>query len=136
MWQQPRRTLWLKARNIWYFVTPTLVPYHEVTADTRIRLWPDGGVTVEGSPPRPLAFQIAYSASYSFVLAAALVGIYQRRALLWRDGILWSIFLTMLTVHAVYFPSTRYGAPVSFVWFVYAAIAIAGNEHDNRIETI
>jgi len=79
---------------------------------------------VEHSPARPLADQLTYAVSYVPVLAAALAGIWVRRRALRHDLILWCIVLTFVAVHVVYFPATRYRAPMEFVLLFYAAVGI------------
>ena len=38
--------------------------------------------------------------------------------------ILWLLLVTFVAVHSVYFPTTRYRAPVEFVLLFYAAVGI------------
>jgi uncharacterized membrane protein len=42
-----------------------------------------------------------------------------------RDAILWSNAAVLILVHVVYFPATRYRAPMEFVLLFYAAVALA-----------
>ena len=74
--------------------------------------------------PRPLSHRIMYSLSYSAVIALAGLGVYRRRHDLATDAILWCVLLTFAAVHAVYFPSTRYRAPVDFVFLFYAGVGV------------
>ena len=77
---------------------------------------------VENPRPRPRIEVLAYSAFYTPVLLAALIGIYlRRRDLLRRDAVLWCVIGTFAAIHALYFPATRYRAPVEFVLLFYAA---------------
>jgi hypothetical protein len=126
MRDHPAQTLLAKLRNIGYMFTPRLVPYREPTEDTTIRFADDGTLVVEHTRPRPLWHQVVHGVSYVAVMAAAAIGFYKRRAfVLRRDAMLWAIVATFVGVHALYFPSTRYLAPISFVWLFYAAAAIA-----------
>ena len=68
---------------------------------------------------------VSYSVFYAVVLAAAVAGIFaRRRALLRDDAMLIWILGTFALIHAVYFPATRYRAPVTFILLFYAAVAL------------
>jgi 4-amino-4-deoxy-L-arabinose transferase-like glycosyltransferase len=124
MTQHPWRTAGLKLRNVLYFFSPRLVPYHVPTATTTIQLGEDGTFTVENSPPRRAVDRIVYAISYTPVLALAVAGVWLRRRDLRRDAILWCIVMTFVVAHAMYFPTTRYRVPIEFVLLFYAAVAI------------
>ena len=133
MREHPVRTALAKLHNVWYMFTPRLVPYREPTDDTRIHFTSDGALVVENTRPRPLWHQVVHGVSYAAVMAAAAIGIYKRRSfLLNRDAMLWAIVATFVIVHAIYFPSTRYLAPISFVWLFYAAAAVTPHPADAR----
>jgi hypothetical protein len=121
----PFEILWLKFRNVFYFFSPVLVPYRDASPAIVIRLGKNGASIVENSLERPLIFRVAYSLSYGIVLALAAVGIYCRRHDLAQDAILWCVLITFAAVHAVFFPATRYRAPVEFVLLFYAAVGLA-----------
>jgi hypothetical protein len=123
--QHPVETLVLKTRNVGSFFSPFLVPYRIATELTRIRLGENGESVVENSTARPLHEHLIYSLSYSIVLALAGLGVYRRRRELAKDTILWCVLLTFAAVHALFFPSTRYRAPVDFVFLFYAGIGLA-----------
>jgi hypothetical protein len=120
----PVEILGLKFRNVLYFFSPRLVPYHEPTPATRIQLGSDGRFVIENSPPRRMWHQVVYTITYTPVLFLALAGVWLRRHALSRDAILWSAVLTFVVVHAVYFPTTRYRVPVEFVLLFYAAVTL------------
>jgi hypothetical protein len=124
MRRHPWRTAGLRMRNVLYFFSPRLVPYHEPTAATTIQFGENGTFTVENSPPRPWVDQIVYAISYSPVLALAVAGVWLRRHDTHRDAILWCAIATFVAAHAVYFPATRYRAPVEFVLLFYAAVTL------------
>jgi hypothetical protein len=124
MRSHPIATLWLKIRNVFYFFSPVLVPYRQVTALTTIRLGVNGTSVIENTIPRPLSHRLAYSLSYSLVVAFAVLGVYRRRDRFRRDAILWCILFTFAAVHAIFFPTTRYRAPVDFVLLFYAAVGL------------
>lgn len=124
MRRHPLRTAGLKARNVLYFFSPRLVPYHEPTETTRILLGENGRFTVENSPPRRLSHQVIYAVSYTPVLALAIAGAWLRRRESRRDVILWCVVVTFVAAHALYFPTTRYRVPIEFVLLFYASVAL------------
>jgi len=124
MKRHPLRTAGLKARNVLYFFSPRLVPYHEPTGTTRILLGENGRFTVENSPPRRTSHQVLYAVSYTPVLALAIAGVWLRRRDLRRDAILWCVVVTFVAAHALYFPTTRYRVPVEFVLLFYGSVAL------------
>jgi hypothetical protein len=124
MRRHPLRTAGLKARNVLYFFSPRLVPYHEPTDATRILLGQNGRFTVEHSPPRRIMHQVLYAVSYTPVLVLAVAGVWLRRRDIGRDAILWCVGVTFVAAHAVYFPTTRYRVPMEFVLLFYASVAL------------
>ena len=122
--EDPFRTFQNKAWNVFHYFWPPLVPYYVKGPEMRVVVTPTGDITVENHVRRPLVEIISYSASYSFVLAGAIVGIFLRRRALRRDAVLWCVMMTFVAVHTLYFPATRYRAPVSFVLIVYASVAL------------
>lgn len=123
MAEDPLRTMGHKALNVAYFFSPRLVPFFTADDETRA-VRRAGEVIVENPRPRPQLEVLAYSAFYTPVLLAALIGVYLRRDLLRRDAILWCVLGTFVAIHALYFPATRYRAPVEFVLLFYAAAAL------------
>jgi hypothetical protein len=124
MRRRPLEMLGLKIRNVLYFFSPRLVPYHEPTPTTRIELGPGGQFEVHDSPLRSMFNQVVYAVSYTPILALAIVGVWLRRVELSRDAILWGIVATFVAAHAVYFPTTRYRVPIEFVLLFYAAVTL------------
>jgi hypothetical protein len=124
MRRHPLRTASLKARNVLYFFSPRLVPYHEPTDATRILLGENGQFIVENSPPRRIMHQLLYAVSYTPVLALAVAGVWLRRRDIGRDAILWCVVVTFVAAHAVYFPTTRYRVPIEFVLLFFASVAL------------
>lgn len=122
--ERPLDTLRLKIVNVFLFFSPVLVPLFAITDATHIHLGASGQSTVTNGVPRPHFDHIVYSASYSAVLALAAIGLYVRRRDLRADAILWCVLFTFAAVHAVYFPSTRYRAPVDFVFLFYAGVGV------------
>jgi hypothetical protein len=120
--EDPPRAIGQKVLNILYFFSIRPVPYRVIADDTRLVIR-DGKAVVENAQPRPLAEVVVYSVSYTLVLASALAGLFLRRTGLRRDVLLWCVTGTFVAVHAIYFPATRYRAPMTFVLWFHAAVA-------------
>jgi hypothetical protein len=118
---RPLETLWLKLRNALYFFWPRLVPAYVHTERTYVVLGPGGEARVENSVPRPSVDHAVYTASWLVTMAAAAVGLWRRRRALESDLILLTTLAVFLAAGIVYFPATRYRAPVEFVLLFYAA---------------
>jgi hypothetical protein len=122
MTERPLETVRQKIWNIAYFFSPRLVPFYVAGPDTRaISL--NGRVVVEHAYSRPMIESLSYSLFYTPVLLGAMWGVYLSRRDLSRAAVLWCIVGTFVTIHAMYFPATRYRAPMEFVLFLYAAVA-------------
>ena len=124
MMEDPLRSLRQKALNCLYFFSPRLVPYYVRTPETRAVIDRSGHVVVENPKRRPIAEHIAYSAFYAPVLVAALMGVCIRRRHLRQDALLWCVVANFVAIYALYFPATRYRAPMEFVLLLYAAVAL------------
>jgi len=124
MKQDPRRTLREKAMNLVYVFWPPLVPRTIALEQTSVAVDPSGAITVINPVERPALEVIPYSLWYAGVLAAAAAGVMIRRRELRRDGVLWSVVATFAAAQVVYFPATRYRAPMEFVLLFYAAVTI------------
>lgn len=121
---RPLQALRLVLAKVAYFFWPRLVPSRLRLPETSIVLLNDGQVHVENSPGRPILDEVAYTASYTLIAGAALVGMWLRRSSLKRDAVLWCIVVTFVTISAIYFPATRYRVPMEFVLLFYAAVAL------------
>ncbi len=122
--ENPGSALTQKALNVWYFFSPRVVPLHVSTAETRAVIDAAGRVVVENERRRPTMEVISHWIFFAPVLVLAAAGMYCRGRDCRRDTLLWSILGTFVIVHSVYFPATRYRAPVEFVLLFYAAVAI------------
>jgi hypothetical protein len=125
MVERPLRTLGEKIMNVGYLMSPSLVPLHVATPDTRVVIAADGATTVEHSATRPLSEVVAYAVATTVMLLTAAAGIYQRRRLLRHDAILWVIAGTVIVVNAMYVPASRYAALMVFVLMFYSGVALA-----------
>jgi 4-amino-4-deoxy-L-arabinose transferase-like glycosyltransferase len=123
MVEHPWRTLGQKALNLWYFLGPRLVPRDVMSPDTRAVIQ-SGGVIVEHARTRPWLEVVSYTAFSGPVLIAAVAGLYLRGRDRSRDGVLWCIAANFVIIHALYFPATRYRAPMEIVLLFYAAVAV------------
>jgi Dolichyl-phosphate-mannose-protein mannosyltransferase len=123
--EHPLETLGQKGLNILYFFSPWLVPLHLASTETRAVIDRSGHLVVENARRRPFMEIASYFAFTMVLLPAAAVGFYMRRQDGRRDAILWSIAAVLVLVHVVYFPATRYRAPMEFVLLFYAAVALA-----------
>jgi hypothetical protein len=115
----------IELTNVGYFLSPRLIPLYVSGPETRVTLAPPDKVVVEAPVTRPRIEVISHTLAASFVMLAAVVGIYMRRHVLSRDFSLWAIACVFVVVYAVYVPATRYRAPIEFVFFFYAAVALA-----------
>jgi hypothetical protein len=125
MLQSPLRTAKQKIENVAYFMSPYLIPHHVAAAQTRLHFESPATVSVENFVVRPWFQIVIYFVFTAFVMVAALIGVYLRRHAIGAEAMLWAVAVTVVCVHAVYFPASRYRAPMSFVFLHYAGIALA-----------
>ena len=125
--RHPFVTARLKLMNVAYLFSPVLVPYRDLTPDAAFTIDASGRAVGRGGRERPFALQLAYSASYLPIAALAGCGAWlRRRHLFGPDAILWGIVATFVIAYAVFFPTTRYRAPMDVVLLFYAAVAVDG----------
>ncbi|HYM25131.1 MAG TPA: lasso peptide biosynthesis B2 protein [Vicinamibacterales bacterium] len=122
----PAAALALKVRNVGYLLSPRIVPYRTATEATRAVIDADGRfVGVEHPRSRPPLVVAGYAVWQSMVLIATAFGVYRRRGDFFRrDRFLWCVAATFLAVHALYFPATRYRAPMEFVLLFFGAVGL------------
>jgi hypothetical protein len=126
----PLRAVEARGRNLVHYFWPPLVPYYVQGPRTHIVIDASGEVAVVDGVSRSRAEVLVYSAYYALVLLAAIVGAIGRRHVLLRsDAILMWILATFALTHAVYFPATRYRAPIIFVLLFYAAVTFDRSYH-------
>ena len=75
----PPRALQSRAWNLVHYFWPPLVPYYLEGPDTRVVEDPAGGIVVVNPVRRPHVEIVAYSILYTALLAAAIVGVAERR---------------------------------------------------------
>jgi hypothetical protein len=107
-----------------YFFSPFVVPRRIADGPATIRLGDPGRVVIEGTTPRPLRDRLIYTSSFAPVLLLAIAGAWARRGHIRGDAVLWSVLVTFVAVHVVFFPATRYRTPMEFVLLFFAAVAI------------
>ncbi len=78
----PVRTITEKLANAGYFLSPRLIPLYVSGPETRVTLAPPDKVVVEAPVTRPRIEVIGHTLAASFVMLAAVVGIYMRRHVL------------------------------------------------------
>ena len=126
MRRRPIELVSLRAKYIFYFLAPFLVPGQSPEAPAA-KLEAGGRVRVTGFVPRPVWERAVYTLSYGAVLALAIFalvrGIRHRTRHL-REAILWCVAGTFVAAHSVFFPATRYRLPMDFVLLYYAAVEL------------
>ena len=123
MKENPIRTMKLKVLNVIYLFYPRIVPFHPMGEAARVT-FQEGKISVNGTLPRSATAEWAHSIFYSFILAAAIFGIYLRRREFSNDLILYFIILSFTIIYSLYWPATRLRAPMDFVLMFYAASAL------------
>lgn len=121
--EHPAETLKQKLKNIFYFFHPRLIPFYPETPTLRAGSWEEGKFEMEPLHSRGIAGEWAHTVSYSFILVTAWLGFFLRRRCLREDFILWAIVLGFILIYCIlYFPATRYRAPMDFVFMFYSAV--------------
>ena len=111
------------ARKTIYFFWPVVIPKYVVNDGTHLVVDDEGKIAVRNASRRPILEILAYSFFSVPVLLASTAGIYLRRRDWRHDAILWCILVTFAGMHSIYFPATRYSAPMTVVLLFYAAVA-------------
>jgi hypothetical protein len=124
MRRRPLQLFSLRAKYVFYFLAPFLVPGQSPGEAPAAKLEAGGRVRVTGFVPRPLWERAVYTLSYGLVLALAICALFRRRARQPREAILWCVAGTFVATHSVFFPATRYRLPMDFVLLYYAAVEL------------
>ena len=127
MRRRPIELVSLRAKYVFYFLAPFLVPGQSPGETPAAKLEAGGRVRVTGFVPRPLWERAVYTLSYGAVLALAICTVFRgetHRTRHPREAILWCVAGTFVAAHSVFFPSTRYRLPMDFALLYYAAVEL------------
>ena len=124
MKSSPMTNLIRRLRYVGYFFSPFVVPRRIAAVAPSVQLGDRREIVIDGTAPRPLRDRLIYTSSFAPILLLAIAGAWTRRAYIRRDAVLWSVLMTFVAVHMIFFPATRYRAPMEFVLLFYAAVAI------------
>lgn len=125
MKEHPVRTLKLKLRNIFYLFYPRLIPFYPLGEKTEFVFDSNGGFQIHHLPRREIWTELAYTIPYGFLFLTGLAGLILRRKEIGGDLILLLTGISFCIVYSVYFPTTRYRAPMDFVLMFYSACFMA-----------
>jgi len=117
----PLRALGLKLRNLAYIFQPRLLPFYERRGMATLM---DGRVQIPEQGRRPFVFEAAAAGYQTLLIAAAVAGIATRRRRLRDDAFLLIVAGSVIAVNAIFFPTSRLLAPMTFVWMFYAGAVV------------
>lgn len=116
----PVETVAMKMKNLAFIFQPRLLPFSEMVGRATLI---EGRLEIPPQRPRPVVFEIAAGAFQAFLLAGGIAGLVIRRRS-WRDdAFLLIVAGSVVGVNAIFFPTSRLLAPMTFVWMFYAAVA-------------
>lgn len=118
----PLRALRLKLRNLVYIFQPRLLPFYERRGMVTLV---DGRVQIPEQGRRPVAYEVAAAAYQMILIAAGVGGIAIRRRHLRDDAFLLIVAGSVIAVNAIFFPTSRLLAPMTFVWMFYTGAAVS-----------
>ena len=118
--EHPLRALRLKLRNLVYIFQPRLLPFYERRGMVTLV---DGRVHIPEQARRPVVFEAAAAVYQTILMAAAVAGLAIRRRRLRDDAFLLIVAGSVIAVNAVFFPTSRLLAPMTFVWMFYSGAA-------------
>ena len=114
----PLEAIAMKMKNLAFIFQPRLLPFYEMAGRATLV---EGRLEIPPQRPRPLVFEIAAGAFQAVLLCGGIAGIVIRRRL-WRDdAFLLIVGGSVIGVNAIFFPTSRLLAPMTFVWIFYAA---------------
>lgn len=119
---QPLRALGLKLRNLAYIFQPRLLPFYERRGMATLV---DGRVQIPEQGRRPFVFEAAAAGYQTILIAAGVAGLVTRRRKLRDDAFLLIVAGSVVAVNAIFFPTSRLLAPMTFVWMFYAGTAVS-----------
>ena len=85
----------------------------------------DGRVQIPEQARRPLVFEAAAAVYQTILIAAAVAGLAIRRRRLRDDAFLLIVAGSVIAVNAIFFPTSRMLAPMTFVWMFYSGAAVS-----------
>ena len=116
----PLRALRLKLRNLLYIFQPRLLPFYERRGMATLV---DGRVQIPEQARRPVLFEAAAALYHTVLIAGGVAGLAIRRRRLRDDAFLLIVAGSVIAVNAIFFPTSRLLAPMTFVWMFYAGAA-------------
>jgi hypothetical protein len=116
----PLRAIRLKLRNLLYIFQPRLLPLYERQGMATLV---DGRVHIPEQGRRPFVFEAGAAAFQTVLIAAGIAGVVMRRRRLRDDAFLLIVACSVIAVNAIFFPTSRLLAPMTFVWMFYAGVA-------------
>lgn len=125
MKKNPWRTLKLKALNVLYLFHPRLVAFYPIGKVGDVKITAEGKIRVANFPSRSPLVEWIYTTYFSALLLAAPLGVYLRRKELHRDFIFFCIAFSFIVVYSLYWPATKYRAPMDFILMFYSAVALS-----------
>jgi hypothetical protein len=117
----PMTALRMKLRNLAYILQPRLLPFFDRVGTASIV---DGRLSIPPQRRRPLGFEIVSAAFQSLLLVGGVAGLVVRRAQWGNDAFLLLVAASVIAINAIFFPTSRLLAPMTFVLMFYAAVAI------------
>jgi hypothetical protein len=105
---------------ILYIFQPRLLPFYERRGMATLV---DGRVQIPEQARRPVLFEAAAALYHTVLIAGGIAGLVMRRRRLRDDAFLLIVAGSVIAVNAVFFPTSRLLAPMTFVWMFYAGAA-------------
>jgi hypothetical protein len=122
--REPRRSVKLKLRNVFYLFGPRIVPFYPWRPELRVLFLPDGRLEVLNAKPRSRLAEWAHGLSWSLIFTAALAGIWLRRHSWKKEFFLYCIVAVYALVYTVFWPPTRHRVSADFIFIFYASYAL------------
>lgn len=115
----PLRALRLKLRNLVYIFQPRLLPFYERRGMVTMV---DGRLQIPEQARRPVLFEAAAAGYQTILIAGGIAGMVMKRRRLGDDAFLLIVAGSVIAVNAIFFPTSRLLAPMTFVWMFYAGV--------------
>jgi hypothetical protein len=119
----------MKLKNLAFVFQPRLLPFYDMVGRATLV---DGRLAIPEQARRPLAYELAAGTFQAVLLAGGIAGFVIRRRM-WRDdAFLLVVAVGVIGVNAIFFPTSRLLAPMTFVWMFYVAAAVRWARTDGR----